>query len=56
MSRMLTTTITRPKKLNRELNGTTEEVGWVKDLGNVAVDEISGLATKVDSGIINRPS
>ena len=52
MSRMFATSSRRIKELKWKLNGTTEDVSWVKNLLNEAVDQAPGLAGKVDSGII----
>lgn len=52
MSRMFTTSARRIKDLKWKLNGTTEDVDWVKNLLDEAVDQVPGLAGKVDSGII----
>jgi len=35
-----------------KLNGTTEDVNWVKNLLNEAIDQAPELAGKVDSDII----
>ena len=52
MSRMFSSSARRIKELKWKLNGTTEDVDWVKQLLNEAVDKAPGLAGKVDSGII----
>lgn len=52
MSRMFSSSARRAKELKWKLNGTTEDVSWVKDLLNQAVDQAPGLAGKVDSGVI----
>ncbi len=52
MSRLFSTAVRRVKALKWKLNGTIEDVEWVKDLLNKAVDQTPGLAEKVDSGIV----
>ena len=52
MSRVFSTSARRIKELKWNLNGTTEDVDWVKKLLNEAVDKVPGLDGKVDSGII----
>jgi len=53
MSRVFSSSAHLIKELKWKLNGTTEDVDWVKKLLNEAVDKAPGLAGKVDSGIIN---
>lgn len=48
-SRVLRTSARRVKGLIWKPNGTTEGIGWVKRLPNEAVDEVPGLAGKVDN-------
>ena len=52
MSRLFSTSARRVKKLVWKLNGTTEDVDWAKNMVNEAIDEVPGLAEKVDSGMI----
>ena len=52
MSRVFSTSARRIKEIKWKFNGTTEDVNWVKNLLNEAVDQAPGLAGKVDSGII----
>jgi hypothetical protein len=52
MSRVFSSSAHLIKELKWKLNGTTEDVDWVKKILNEAVDKAPGLAGKVDSGII----
>ena len=52
MSRVFSTSARHIKELKWKLNGTTEDVNWAQNILNKAVDQLAGLADKVDSGII----